>query len=100
MSPIHSPQFLAWLKEKQRKRKENKLKQIKEKQKRIQEDLNLLKNNYFKRWKYKTNPKKRKQWKKIAKIFRHYARDDPPISLRKWFFEKVRPRQCYFKPIK
>ena len=93
MLPIHSPNFLAWLREKQRKRKETKLKEK-------QEYLNLLKNNFFKRWKYKTNPKKRKQWNKIAKIFRHYARDDPPISLRKWFFEKMLPRQHYFKPIK
>ena len=86
--PIHSPRFLAWLREKQKKRKKKK-----------QEYLNLLKNNYFKRWKYQTNPEKRKQWNKIAKIFIHCARDDPPISLRKWFFEKAYPRHHYFKPI-
>jgi len=79
-SPIKSPGFLDWLKNRrQQKRRQEELKKRLKRKKQIKENFNVKKRAFKKMKQYRV-------WGIIIKRFYNQTGDPPPYTIKKWFY--------------
>lgn len=86
-NPIKSPGFLDWLKNKRRqKRRQEELKKRLTREKQIKENLYAKQTAFNKMKQYRTRTKQYRTWLLIRKHFYNQTGDDPPYTIKKWFY--------------